>query len=120
MNAFLKKYFFYILRWQLSTPLLTFLYILLAGFKQLEMVIIANFIGALFFFWIDKYIFTGELCEQWEVREKIVCVDCGKKARGYRLVKTKNYDRADDINPEFRCEECSIKKFNDVKKKNGF
>jgi len=37
-------------------------------------------------------------------------VDCGRIARGYRLVKSGDYDKTHDHEPEFRCEECSKKK----------
>lgn len=54
------KYVLYILRWQLSTPILwlvTFLTIKLFG--NFIAVVLANLIGALMFFWIDKRIFNG-------------------------------------------------------------
>jgi hypothetical protein len=44
-------------------------------------------------------------------------VDCKIKARGYRLVKSKNYDRIHDKFPEFRCEKCSILKSIELKNK---
>lgn|GEM_PF-2151772 len=48
---------------------------------------------------------------QWEVAENIICYDCKKPVfRGYRLVKAKNYDKTSSV-PEFRCEECSQKKY---------
>ena len=46
----------------------------------------------------------------------IVCPDCHKKAKGYRIVSWGNYDRFDDKNPEYRCKECSIKKMNTINK----
>ena len=64
----------------------------------------------LIFFWVDKFIFTSRRFEaQWQVREKVVCCDCHKVARGYRLVRTRNYDKSDAV-PQFRCEACSQKK----------
>jgi len=51
-----KKYLLYLLRWQLSTPVLSIvLYIL--NFNVLLETIIANLIGGLIFFWVDKKIF---------------------------------------------------------------
>ena len=50
------KLFFYIIRWQLSTPIL-YLVIGTLELPDLHKVIIANLIGALIFFPIDKVIF---------------------------------------------------------------
>ena len=72
---------------------------------------VANLIGGLIFFWVDKFIFTSKaLDSQWEIKENNKCVDCGEITRGYRLAKTANYDRLSVNNPEFRCEDCSKKK----------
>ena len=55
----IKKYLLYLLRWQLSTPILALvLYIL--NTNELIKTIIANLIGGLIFFWIDRIIFKGE------------------------------------------------------------
>ena len=120
MRVNLKRYGLYLIRWQLSTPILAGVGIVLASMGQIVAAIIANLIGGLIFFWVDRFIFTSRsLAAQWEVKENIRCVDCGKTARGYRLVKTGTYDRSEDKEPEFRCEECSIKKSRDLKEK-GF
>lgn len=111
MKNFLKKYLLYIIRWQLSTPVLAIVLIVLASTNKWTATIIANFIGALIFFWIDRLIFKlNHSNPLWEVKDNIKCYDCGKECRGYRLVKYKKYDRLNDINPQFRCETCSIKK----------
>jgi len=120
----IKRYIAYLLRWQLSTPILA---PIVAMFKHSSSVFgtrqdwigasVANLIGGLIFFWVDRFIFTSKaLASQWEVKENIGCVDCGKLARGYRLVKSGNYDRSNAI-PEFRCEECSQKKLAQLKRK---
>jgi hypothetical protein len=44
-------------------------------------------------------------------------VDCGTIARGYRLVRSGDYDKSEDAAPEFRCEECSKKKAEALKNK---
>ncbi|MCX7966795.1 MAG: hypothetical protein N2596_09245, partial [Syntrophorhabdaceae bacterium] len=68
--------------------------------------------------WVDKFIFTSDvLAAQWEVKDEVKCVDCGRVARGYRLVKTKGYDKTKDKKPEFRCEECSKKKAEELRQK---
>lgn len=53
-----KKLAFYILRWQLSTPIL-YLAMALLELPELEKVIIANLIGALVFFPVDEFIFKS-------------------------------------------------------------
>ena len=111
MQVNYKRYGLYLLRWQASTPILAGVGILLASMGQLVAAIVANLIGGLIFFWVDQFIFTSQsLAAQWEVREKITCVDCGTVARGYRLVRSGDYDRTHDHEPEFRCEACSKKK----------
>ena len=66
-----KKYLFYLFRWQLSTPILAGVLWLLKDYNNLVVTIIANFIGGLIFFWIDKYIFkTNYLNPLWEIKDK--------------------------------------------------
>lgn len=113
-----KQYVLYLLRWQLSSPILAGVLILMSSQNQWTATIVANFIGGLVFFWIDKYIFRNSArFPLWEVQEDIKCVDCGQLARGYRLVKTNNYDRTNDKSPEFRCERCSCNKLQKLKEK---
>ena len=114
---FAKKYFFYLVRWQLSTPILSIVLKLLSNMSTLTATIIANFIGGLIFFWIDKLIFkkTSDV-PLWEIKAKVECHDCHKKTKGYRIVMWGNYDRSDDKNPEFRCKDCSLKKMKLISK----
>ncbi|MDD5415531.1 MAG: hypothetical protein PHE48_00825 [Candidatus Daviesbacteria bacterium] len=125
MNINFKRYSLYLFRWQLSTPILA---PVVAYFKHSPSVFgttedwigsaIANLIGGLIFFWVDKFIFTSKtLGAQWEVKENIECVDCGRISRGYRLAKTNNYDRLNTKTPQFRCEDCSRKKSAELKRK---
>jgi len=121
MIDFIKRYFLYLIRWQLSTPILAWCVVWFAALGATWASVIANFIGGLIFFWVDRWIFRktdilqGEL---WEVKEDIVCADCGKVVdRGYRLVRRKNYDKMHDKIPEFRCHECSRKKYDEEFKK---
>ena len=52
----MKKLLLYLIRWQLSTPILALcLYVL--DCNELYKTIIANFIGGLIFYNVDKYIF---------------------------------------------------------------
>jgi DNA-directed RNA polymerase subunit RPC12/RpoP len=117
-----KRYLLYLLRWQLSTPILA---PIISYFKNSPTIfgtkddwlgaIVANLIGGLIFFWVDRFIFNSDkLGPVWNVVDDVRCVDCGKIARGYRLIKTKKYDKIDAA-PEFRCEACSIKKENELR-----
>jgi len=113
-----KRYGLYLLRWQASTPILAGVGVLLASMGQLVAAIVANLIGGLIFFWVDQFIFTSQsLAAQWEVKENITCADCGKVARGYRLVRSGDYDKSSDSAPQFRCEECSKKKSEQLRSK---
>lgn len=103
----LKRYVLYLIRWQLSTPILAFSLVFF-NFGVTWNTIIANFIGGLIFFWVDRFIFTARiLSPHWEVAENIKCTDCNKQvSRGYRLTKSVKYDRTNSAK-EFRCETCS-------------
>lgn len=52
----MKQYIMYLFRWQLSTPILA-LVLYLLNFNEIIETIIANLIGGLIFYWIDKWIF---------------------------------------------------------------
>ena len=47
----------YLIRWQLSTPILAACLAWLGGLGAVWATIIANLIGGLIFFWVDKFIF---------------------------------------------------------------
>ncbi|MBN2735669.1 MAG: hypothetical protein JXR70_01730 [Spirochaetales bacterium] len=118
----LKRYFLYLLRWQASTPILAaFVWLLTDHIGAMATTILANLVGGLIFFWIDKMIFKQKdfiaIGELWEIKPREVCVDCGLTKRGYRLIKSKelNYDRSEDKNPKFRCRKCSAKKYGNIK-----
>lgn len=61
----MKKYLLYLLRWQLSTPILAIVLYLL-NFSEIYETIIANLIGGMIFYWVDKKIFSnkGDLNEK--------------------------------------------------------
>ncbi len=104
----IKKYVLYLIRWQLSTPILAVALVFMASYGALWATIAANFIGGLIFFWVDRFIFTQRFpFAIWTIKEKVECEDCGKSCRGYRLVKLNKYDKFNDNKPEFRCELCS-------------
>ena len=112
----LKKYALYLVRWQLSTPILAaFVWWLTERLGATITTVIANFVGGLIFFWVDRWIFRktdilrGEV---WESDFNVVCADCGATAeRGFRLVRRDGYDRSLDKDPEFRCAACSQAKY---------
>ena len=54
----IKKYVLYLIRWQLSTPILGLVLYCLSDFNMLVSTIIANLIGGLLFFWVDRFIFN--------------------------------------------------------------
>jgi hypothetical protein len=53
----MKKFLCYLLRWQLSTPIL-WAVIYFMHLPSIEETVIANLVGGILFFWIDKKIFT--------------------------------------------------------------
>ena len=61
----MSRYVLYLLRWQLSTPILAPVVALFRGSsvfgssKEWIGAAVANLIGGLIFFWVDRYIFTG-------------------------------------------------------------
>ena len=114
----IKKYVLYLIRWQLSTPILAVVLIWLSNMNTLLATVIANLIGGLIFFWIDKFIFrTLSQNPLWEIKENIECADCGKIGRGYRITEWLGYNRKNDKNPQFRCEICKDIKMQEVNKK---
>jgi hypothetical protein len=111
-----RKYLFYLGRWQL-TSITLYPCLLLFG-SGLFGVIMGNFIGGLIFFWVDKYIFSDRIVPTyWEIVEKATCFDCGKIGRGYRIVKAKNYNKTKDKEPQYRCEECSPRKTEELRQR---
>ena len=113
-----KKYILYLIRWQLSTPILAIVLKVLSKMDTLTATIIANFIGGLIFFWVDKIIFKKKSdIPLWEIKEDVKCFDCNKITKGYRIVEWGNYDKSDDKNPKYRCKDCSIQKMKTIKPK---
>ena len=53
----MKRYILYLLRWQLSSPILALVLYILKINVILE-TIIANLIGGIIFYWVDKKIFN--------------------------------------------------------------
>jgi len=53
----MKRYILYLLRWQLSTPILA-LVLYLLNTNEIIKTIIANLIGGMIFYFVDKKIFS--------------------------------------------------------------
>jgi hypothetical protein len=113
------KFILYLVRWQLSTPILA---PVVAYFKHSPSVFgtkedwigatIANLIGGCIFFWVDRFIFKSKTIEKWEFIRAGKCFDCGQAGIVKRLAFAPGgYDRLDQKNPEFRCKVCSQKKY---------
>lgn len=114
-----KSLFVYMIRWQLSTPILAGVTYMYTGTSEsFASAVVANLIGSLIFYWIDLLTFlSGSLSHQWEVKEHTTCSSCGKQGvRGYRLVIAPKYNRMKHT-PQFRCEPCSQKKVEELKEK---
>ena len=108
----LKRFILYLIRWQLSTPIL-YLVVKRLG-AGIGSTIIANLIGGAIFFWVDRFIFTSKAVEMWHFKEKGICDGCGKEATLWRLVLASNYDRRQS-EPKFLCQGCSKKKTDELR-----
>ena len=53
----MKKFFLYLVRWQLSSPILAICMVWMGGWNVALATIVANLIGGCIFFWVDKWIF---------------------------------------------------------------
>jgi bacteriorhodopsin len=58
----IKQYLLYLVRWQLSTPILAIVMSWFAPQSEIQWIpsIVANLIGGLIFFWVDKFIFRDK------------------------------------------------------------
>lgn len=108
-----RRFFLYLIRWQLSTPILWFVLRKLG--VGIWSTVIANLIGGAIFFWVDRFIFTSQAVEIWQIKEG-KCDKCGKNSPLWRLVKTKDYDRSDSP-PLFLCMSCSKEKTDELRAK---
>lgn len=53
----MHKFILYLLRWELSTPILALILYLMSDCNTFVSTIVANFIGGCIFYWVDKWIF---------------------------------------------------------------
>ena len=110
----IKRFVLYLIRWQLSTPIL-WLVVRKLG-VGIGSTIIANLVGGSIFFWVDKFIFTSKAVEMWHFKEKGRCDACGKEASLWRLVLAPGYDKR-KAEPKFLCMECSKKKTEELRRR---
>ena len=109
----MKRFALYLIRWQLSTPIL-WLVVRHMG-ASFYATVIANLIGGMIFFWVDKFIFTSKAIEIWHIKEG-KCDKCGVLTHLWRLVKTANYDKS-NARPVFLCMQCSKEKTEELRAK---
>jgi len=109
----MKRFVLYLIRWQLSTPIL-WLVVRNMG-TSLYSTVLANLIGGAIFFWVDKFIFTSQVLEIWHIKEG-KCDNCGMSSHLWRLVRTAGYDRS-DAKPVFLCLKCSKEKTDQLRAK---
>jgi hypothetical protein len=113
----IRRYILYLLRWQLSTPILSICVALfISKLGNLWAVIIANLIGGLIFFWVDRLIFrVRRSIELWSQTHG-KCDNCKKWDLLSRLiVAPPSYDKTNST-PVFLCPECSAMKLEELKK----
>lgn len=105
-GAGIRRFVLYLIRWQLSTPIL-WLVVRHMG-PSLSSTIWANLIGGAIFFWVDRFIFTSAAVEVWHIKEGR-CDRCGSVSHLWRLVRTAGYDKT-EAKPVFLCMKCSKEK----------
>ena len=114
-----RQFAFYLLRWQMSTPILWLVVSQLGA--GLGATIAANLIGGAIFFWVDRVIFGGRMDIEWELLANGACTDCGYTGLVRRLVfapgrSRQRYDRRSDPNPQYRCPTCSGEKLRHLRR----
>jgi len=108
----MRRFILYLIRWQLSTPILWLVVRRLGA--GIWATVVANLIGGTIFFWVDKFIFTSSAAEIWHIKEGR-CDNCGRVSRLWRLVKTTGYDRS-NAKPIFLCMDCSKAKTDELRR----
>ncbi|MDD4910510.1 MAG: hypothetical protein PHR44_07545 [Candidatus Omnitrophica bacterium] len=109
-----RKFLLYLLRWQLSTPIL-WLVVRHLG-VGIASTVIANLIGGAIFFWVDRFIFTSKAVEMWHFKEKGICDNCGAETALWRLVLAPNYDKR-NAEAKFFCMKCSKQRTDELRRR---
>lgn len=65
----IKRYALYLFRWQLSTPILALCLHFLGDLDNFWATVIANLIGGLIFFWVDRLIFSKNYTKEAKTDE---------------------------------------------------
>ena len=108
----MKKFILYLIRWQLSTPILWF--VVKEMGTSLWATVVANLIGGAIFFWVDRFIFTSQAIEMWHLKEG-KCDKCKQTGHLWRLVVAPGYDRR-KAQPKFLCMNCSKQRTDELRK----
>lgn len=118
------KLLLYLIRWQLSTPILAPVIAWFSGSpnwlgtpESWMGSAVANLIGGSIFFWVDRFIFTSAAVEMWHIIPEGICYECSKKAPLWRLTLAPGYDKRNDKDPEYLCAECSKSKTDKLRSK---
>lgn len=56
----LRKFLLYLLRWQMSTPILAVCVVWFNQYGATVSTVVANLIGGCIFFWVDRLIFNNK------------------------------------------------------------
>jgi len=70
----MKKFVLYLVRWQLSSPILAVCMVWMGEWNVAMATIVANLIGGCIFFWVDKWIFGDKRKEASAKSESIVTI----------------------------------------------
>lgn len=117
MKKHMRPLLLYIGRWELSTFTLAPVLILLSNVPTLVATVIANLIGALIFYNVDRLLFKRKVSTPlWEIRENYSCASCGEKGLTFRIVEWGSYNRIDSF-PQWRCWQCAKEKREEVRRK---
>ena len=115
------KYLLYVLRWViLAVPGALFFDNArrLLGIENVytAMVISQAMMGAMVFF-LDRIIFSsGAIPIPWETRPRVVCADCGRKAKCFRVAGERCCELSGKAGKHpFRCKDCEIKKLQHIR-----
>jgi hypothetical protein len=111
----MTRYLLYLVRWQFCAPVLA-LVIWLVHLPTLRQTVVANPIGGLIFFRVDRFMFRSrsvERFEQWETRIG-ACHHCGSYGALQRPIRAPGYDKRDDRVPQYRCPACLARKAEEV------
>lgn len=68
----MKKFVLYLIRWQLSSPILAVCMVWMGGWNVAIATIVANLIGGCIFFWVDKWIFGDKKKEKLQAGFTII------------------------------------------------